>query len=120
MTGPPPPPPPASSVAIALGGGGARGLAHIAVLEALDEMGLKPVAISGTSMGAIIGAAYAAGLTGAEIRAHALGVLRHRRQVMARLLEARVGRFVALFAARLSNPILIDGEIFLHLFSPDP
>jgi len=37
--------------ALALGGGGARGLAHIAVLEAIDEMGRKPVAISGTSIG---------------------------------------------------------------------
>jgi hypothetical protein len=36
--------------ALALGGGGARGLAHIAVVEALDEMDLKPVAIAGTSV----------------------------------------------------------------------
>ena len=35
------------SVALALGGGGARGLAHIVVAEALDEMGVKPVAIAG-------------------------------------------------------------------------
>ena len=50
------------SVALALGGGGARGLAHIVVAEALDEMGIKPVAIAGTSIGAIIGAGYAAGM----------------------------------------------------------
>ena len=49
--------------ALALGSGGARGLAHIAVLEALDEMGVKPAAIAGTSIGALIGAAYAAGLS---------------------------------------------------------
>jgi NTE family protein len=36
------------SVALALGGGGARGLAHIIVAEALDEMGVKPIAIAGT------------------------------------------------------------------------
>jgi NTE family protein len=48
--------------ALALGGGGARGLAHIAVVEALDEMGVKPVAIAGTSIGALIGASYAAGI----------------------------------------------------------
>ena len=40
------------TVALALGGGGARGLAHIVVAEALDEMGVKPVAIAGTSIGA--------------------------------------------------------------------
>src|SRR5258705_11999298 len=39
------------SFALALGGGGARGLAHIAVLEALDEMSVKPAAIAGTSIG---------------------------------------------------------------------
>ncbi len=40
--------------ALALGAGGARGLAHIAIVEALDEMGVKPVAISGSSIGAVI------------------------------------------------------------------
>jgi len=35
------------TVGLALGGGGARGLAHIVVAEALDEMGVKPVAIAG-------------------------------------------------------------------------
>jgi predicted acylesterase/phospholipase RssA len=54
--------------ALALGAGGARGLAHIAVLEALDEIGVRPVAIAGSSIGALIGAAYAAGMTGKEIR----------------------------------------------------
>ncbi len=44
------------SVALALGGGGARGLAHIAVFETLDEMGIRPVAIAGTSIGALLGA----------------------------------------------------------------
>ena len=55
-------------VALALGGGSARGLAHIVMLEALDELGVKPVAIAGTSMGSIVGALYAAGLSAAEIR----------------------------------------------------
>ena len=41
------------SLAIALGGGGARGIAHIAVLEVLDEMGVRPTAIAGSSVGAM-------------------------------------------------------------------
>ena len=45
--------------ALALGGGGARGLAHIPVLEALDEIGARPKAVAGTSIGALVGAAYA-------------------------------------------------------------
>jgi len=55
-------------VGLALGGGGVRGLAHIPVLETLDELGIKPVAIAGTSMGSIIGALYASGKSGSEIR----------------------------------------------------
>ncbi len=47
-------------IGIALGGGGARGLAHIGILEALRENGLSINAIAGTSMGAVIGALYAA------------------------------------------------------------
>lgn len=54
--------------ALAFGAGGARGLAHIAIVEALDEMGIKPVAIAGSSIGAVIGAGYAAGLTGRVMR----------------------------------------------------
>jgi NTE family protein len=44
---------------LALGGGGARGLAHVGVLAALEEAGLRPACIAGTSMGAIVGALYA-------------------------------------------------------------
>jgi NTE family protein len=56
-------------IGLALGGGGAKGLAHILMLETLDEMGIRPHVIAGTSIGAIIGALYAAGLSGKEIRA---------------------------------------------------
>lgn len=57
-----------SRLGIALGGGGARGLAHIPFLELLDEMGIRPSCISGTSIGAVIGALYASGMSGSEIR----------------------------------------------------
>ena len=107
------------TVAVALGGGGARGIAHIALLEAIDELGLRVTAVAGTSMGAIVGAAYAAGLSGADLRAHTLGILRDRTMVMGRLLKARVGRFVDLFAGRGVNPVLIDGEIILDHFWPE-
>ena len=58
------------TVAVAFGGGGARGLAHIHVIEALDELGIRPVAISGSSIGAIMGAGMAAGMSGEAIREH--------------------------------------------------
>ncbi len=56
-------------IGLALGGGGAKGLAHILMLEALDDMGVRPHLIAGCSIGAIIGALYASGLSGREIRA---------------------------------------------------
>ncbi len=49
------------SVALALGSGGARGLAHIGVIRVLEEAGANITAISGSSMGAVIGGMYAAG-----------------------------------------------------------
>lgn len=61
-----------ADLSLALSGGGAAGFGHVIVLETLDELGVRPRAIAGTSMGAVIGAAYAAGLSGAEIRAHIL------------------------------------------------
>lgn len=106
-------------VAIALGSGGARGLAHIAVLEAFDELGVAPAAIAGTSMGAVIGAAYAAGMRGRDIRAFALSVLHNRREVMGKLLRARVGRFSDLVLHGRGNPVLLDGEVCLDLFWPE-
>ena len=75
------------TVALALGGGGARGLAHIVVAEALDEMGVKPVAIAGTSIGAIIGAGYAAGMSGREMRRYAIHVAHNRTDVMRRMMR---------------------------------
>lgn len=53
--------------AIVLSGGGARGIAHLGVLKALDECNIKLDAISGTSAGAIIGAFYASGYSPIEI-----------------------------------------------------
>ena len=108
-----------SGVAVALGGGGARGLAHIVVLEALEELGVRPVAFAGVSMGAIIGAAAAAGMPARDIRAHALRVLRNRRLVLSRMLETRVGRFTDLLAGGLVNPVMVDAERVLPLFWPD-
>lgn len=73
-------------VAIALGSGGARGLAHIPVLEVFDELGVRPVAIAGCSMGAVIGAGYAAGMAGKEIRAFAIESLRKQGDFTRRLI----------------------------------
>jgi NTE family protein len=54
-------------IGLALGGGGARGFCQIAYLKAMDDMGIRPSIISGTSIGAIIGAFYASGFSGSEM-----------------------------------------------------
>jgi NTE family protein len=54
-------------IGLALGSGGAKGLAHIAFLKVFDELNIKPSIISGSSMGSVIGALYASGLSAAEI-----------------------------------------------------
>ena len=74
---------------IALGGGGARGLAHIHVLQALDDLGLTPVRITGSSIGAVIGAGYAAGMPARDIRAYLLDCFVSRRIVIGRLWQSR-------------------------------
>jgi len=55
------------AIGIALGGGFARGIAHIGVLKVLEEEGIPVRMVAGTSVGAIMGAAYCSGLTIAEL-----------------------------------------------------
>jgi NTE family protein len=88
----PPPLPALPRIGLALGGGAAHGFAHIPVLEALDELGVRPTLIAGTSMGAILGALYASGMTGAAIREHTLGIFRSRSEFLARLWQLRPRR----------------------------
>ena len=103
---------------VALGAGGARGFAHVVLLEALDELGVVPVAITGSSMGAIVGAAYAAGYSGRDLRAHLLRVLGRRHHVMGLLLDARVGKFTDVLRRGFSNPVMVDAEVMLGAFWP--
>jgi len=107
------------SFALALGGGGARGYAHIAILEALDEMGVKPVAIAGASIGALIGAAYAAGLTGREIRRHVIALAHDRSAIFRRLMTARAGRIAEIISTGFGGANLIDAEKFCAQFLPE-
>jgi len=64
----------AHKIALVLGGGGLKGFAHIGVFRALQEMGITPTVVAGTSIGALIGAAYARGMNTSEMadRARAL------------------------------------------------
>lgn len=76
------------TVAVAFGGGGARGIAHIHIIETLNAMGIEPVAISGSSIGAIMGSAMASGLSGAEIREFTLGSIGKPTNTISRMWKA--------------------------------
>ncbi|WP_284777177.1 patatin-like phospholipase family protein [Agrobacterium sp. lyk4-40-TYG-31] len=71
--------------ALALGGGGARGICHINIVEALDELGIRPTAIAGSSIGSIIGAGMAAGMRGRDIRDYMLELMGKKGSVANRL-----------------------------------
>ncbi|TPN01332.1 patatin-like phospholipase family protein [Mesorhizobium sp. B2-1-3A] len=103
---------------IAFGGGGARGLAHIHVIEVLDELGIKPVTIAGSSIGAIMGAGMAAGMTGKDIRDYARSILGRRAEVASRMWRARPGTI----AEAMQNGIRVSQfnvERILKAFLPE-
>lgn len=61
-------------VGVALGGGAARGFAHIGVLQVLEEQGIRPDLVVGTSAGSVVGALYAAGKTPTELATMAMSL----------------------------------------------
>lgn len=62
------------TLGLALGSGGARGVAHVGFLRALEEEGIKPDYIAGCSMGSVVGACYASGISALEIKDVVLGI----------------------------------------------
>ena len=55
-------------IGLALGGGAARGFAHVGVIQVLEEAGIRPVLVTGTSAGSLVAALYASGKTGAQLQ----------------------------------------------------
>ena len=106
------------SIGVALGGGAARGLSHIPFIEAMDEMGLKPNLIAGTSIGAFIGAGWAAGMSGHQIREHALEVLGSVRALSSRLWKTQVYDLREMFQDGIS--MQFDAFRVLGSFAPTP
>lgn len=82
------PPKPAPAIGLALGGGFARGIAHVGVLKVLEEENIPIKFVAGTSVGALVGAAYCSGLTPAELEAVAARV---RFRSFARWTLSRLG-----------------------------
>jgi NTE family protein len=111
-------PRPAVDIALALGGGGARGLAHVLMLEAFDELGVRPKVIAGTSIGAIYGAAYASGLPAKLIRAHTEETLTQRFDFMRQLLSARAEPILKIFNLLPVRGALLNPASLLDLLLP--
>src|SRR5215468_2366861 len=108
---------PGKRIALALGGGSARGLAHVLMLEVFDELGVKPTVIAGTSMGAICGAAYAAGLSGAELRARCTALFANRAYFLKHLAGKMRGGFSTLWSARM--PSVVDNVTLFEMLLPE-
>lgn len=109
---------PAPTIGLVLGGGGARGLAHIPVLEAFDELGLKPHVIAGTSIGAIFGAAYASGMEARQIRAHADRVLGQWTEIAKHLVTSTSKSLFDQWPPRAFSMALIKPETLMEAMLP--
>ena len=69
-----PKPAPKPKIALALGGGAAKGFAHVGVIRVLEQNGIVPDIVTGTSAGSIVGAIYASGVDGEALRYRALRI----------------------------------------------
>lgn len=105
------------TIGVALGGGSARGLTHIPYIEAMDELGLRPSIISGTSIGALIGSGWANGMSGAELREHSFAVLGTLRIIAGRLWGAQMRNLGSLFSKGFS--VQLDAERVVEAFLPE-
>ena len=110
---------------LALSGGGARGLAHIGVLKTLDASGFRPDYLAGTSMGGVIAAGFAAGLSPAELEQIALeyvptrNLLRLADPTLPRNGLFQGGRLLKFFEQYLNDSTFDDMRIPLTLVAVD-
>jgi NTE family protein len=104
-------------IGVALGGGSARGLTHIPYIEAMDELGLKPSVIAGTSIGALIGAGWAAGMTGAELREHSYAVLGTMRIIAGKLWATQLRGISGILKNGIS--MQLDATSIVDAFTPE-
>ena len=110
---------PTPRIGLALGGGGARGLAHIAMLEVFDEMGVTPAVIAGCSMGALVGACYAAGMSAKELRSHAEQLLSNRVEFVRYVFGARKISPLQLLSMKSAASLHLSGERLADIALPD-
>ena len=93
---------------VVLGGGGLKGLAHVGAWRALTEAGVQPAGIVGTSIGALVGALAASGMTWQEMRKHALALKKTD--------IVRVNRRVA-WINGIRQPSVFRGDALMDFYS---
>jgi len=102
-------------IGLALGAGGARGLAHICFLEVFEELGIKPAVIAGSSIGAIIGAVYSAGLTAKEIKKGIDDVIFARPKNFWEIHKrSELMNIISFIDPQIKNGGIIKGEKFIN------
>lgn len=107
---------PTDGFALALGGGAAKAFAHIPILEAMDELGVTPTEISGTSMGSILGGLYASGMSGKEIRKYAVDLFTRKTQLFQKLFLKDGRTWSSLF--NVVRPAIIDPIVLFETVFP--
>src|SRR5712692_4810122 len=109
------------AIGVALGGGFARGIAHIGVLKVLEEEGIPICMVAGTSVGALIGAAYCSGLTIAELEevAHKVRFTTFVRWTLSRFGFASNDRMVSFLARTLKVQTFEELRIPLGVTATD-
>lgn len=107
------------TIALVLGAGGARGFAHIHALKAFDDLGVKPAIIAGTSIGALMGAAYCSGLSGEDIERHINERIEDRLRLISEVFKigpTSVQSFLTDGGLRIGE---LNLESILSVFLPD-
>lgn len=101
------------TIGIAFGAGGARGIAHLLMIEALDDLGLKPSIISGSSIGAVVGAFFAAGFSAKEMREILNQLINPKSDsVFDFLLKSDIVKLFTMFDPQFIKSGFIKGEKF--------
>jgi NTE family protein len=110
--------PPASEaprIGLALGSGGARGLAHVLVFEVLDTLGLTPHRVAGSSIGAVMGSLYAAGLSATDIHEVIDGITKSRDETWFEALISReLTRWMSFVAPGMGPGGLAHADAFIE------
>lgn len=107
---------PPIKIGLALGGGGARGLAHIWAIKAIEELGLKVDVIAGTSIGAVIAAAHASGISGDEIADYVDENMANAGQIAGQIFSAGASELVDLLNP--FQPALVNGLKLIEIMMP--